>query len=294
MIIFHPPRRSNVEETSLDIQVHSDTVVFTLFGQYVLPRCGEIWIGSLIQAMAPLGISAGAVRTVVSRMKHKGYLESQQAGRQSFYRLTDMGLNEVRWGGVRMRSAPDSQWDGQWTVVTYSIPEEHRARRGALRWMLHVWGFGALSPGVWVSPGSLPREAEKHCQEIDVWKYVEVFRADHVGPSHPHDVVARAWPQLEALGDLYQTYLARHAPVLRDFKAGQLDDAKCFTAHLECLCEFVAITLHDPDLPSRLLPANCPRPAAQLLFEEITQALKEPAGRYFDSIYKTMKGQIPQ
>jgi phenylacetic acid degradation operon negative regulatory protein len=278
----------------LDIQVPSDTVVFTLYGQYVLPRCGEIWIGSLIQAMGLLGINAGAVRTVVSRMKRKGYLESQQVGRQSFYRLTDMGLNEIRWGGARMRVVPNTQWDGQWTVVTYSIPEEHRDRRGALRWMLHVWGFGALSPGVWVSPGSLPREAEERCREIDVWKYVEVFRADHVGPSQPHDVVARAWPQLEALGDLYRTYIAKHEPVLRDFGAGKLDDARCFAAHLRCACEFVAITLHDPALPSCLLPAGCPRPAAQLLFEEMTRALKEPAGRHFDSIYRTTKGQISQ
>jgi phenylacetic acid degradation operon negative regulatory protein len=278
----------------LDNQVHSDTVVFTLYGQYVLPRCGEIWIGSLIRAMIPLDFSAGAVRTVVSRMKRKGYLESQQVGRESFYRLTDMGLNEVRWGGVRMRVLPDSQWDGQWTVVTYSIPEEHRDRRGALRWMLHVWGFGPLAPGVWVSPGLLPREAERVCREIDVWKYLEVFRAEHVGPSQPHDVVARAWPQLDALGDLYRTYIAKHETVLRDCEAGALDDEKCFAAHLQCACEFVAITLHDPALPTRLLPANCPRPAAQLLFEGIAQALKEPAGRFFDSIYKTTKGQILQ
>ncbi len=278
----------------MDIQVHSDTVVFTLFGQYVLPRCGEIWIGSLIQAVAPLGLSAGAVRTVVSRMKRKGYLESQQVGRESFYRLTDMGLNEVRWGGVRMRVLPGSQWDGQWTVVTYSIPEEHRDRRSALRWMLHVWGFGPLAPGVWVSPGLLPREAEKVCREIDVWKYLEVFRADHVGPSQPHDVVARAWPQLEALGDLYQTYIAKHEMVLRDCEAGDLDDERCFAAHLQCACEFVATTLHDPALPTCLLPANCPRPAAQLLFEKIAQALKEPAGRFFDSICRTTRGQISQ
>jgi phenylacetic acid degradation operon negative regulatory protein len=278
----------------LDIQVHSDTVVFTLFGQYVLPRCGEIWIGSLIRAVAPLGLSAGAVRTVVSRMKRKGYLESQQVGRRSFYRLTEMGLNEVRWGGVRMRVESDSQWDGQWTVVAYSIPEEHRDRRSALRWMLHVWGFGSLAPGVWVSPGLLPFEAEKDCQEIDVWKYLEVFRADHVGPSQPHDVVTRAWPQLDALGDLYQTYIAKHETVLRDFEAGNLDDESCFAAHLQCACEFVAITLHDPALPTRLLPANCPRPAAQHLFEKIAHALKEPAGRFFDSIYETTKEGNPQ
>ena len=278
----------------MDIQVHPDTVVFTLYGQYVLPRGGEIWVGSLIHALAPLGFGAGAVRTVVSRMKRKGHLENRQVGRRSFYRLSAMGLNEIRWGGDRMRAAPDSQWDGQWTVVTYSVPEKHRGRRDTLRWMLHVWGFGALAPGTWVSPGPLPPEAEKDCRAIGVWEYVEVFRAGHLGPSRPGDVVARAWPQLEALGDLYRTYIARHEPALCNFKAGRLDDEQCFAAHLQCMCEFVAVTLHDPALPSRLLPANCPRPAAQLLFEEMKQALKKPAERFFDSIYETTKGLVPQ
>jgi phenylacetic acid degradation operon negative regulatory protein len=60
----------------LGTQVHPHTIIFSLYGQYVLPRGGEIWIGSLIRALAALDFNAGAVRALVSRMQRKGFLQS--------------------------------------------------------------------------------------------------------------------------------------------------------------------------------------------------------------------------
>ena len=48
--------------------------VFALFGQYVLPRGGEIWLGAMIRAMAAWDISEAAVRTTALRMKKEGFL----------------------------------------------------------------------------------------------------------------------------------------------------------------------------------------------------------------------------
>jgi len=128
----------------------------------VLPRGGEIWIGGLIRALAALDFSAGAVRTLVSRMRRKGFLQSRRLGRFSFYRLTDLGLKEVSWGGERAFAPPGGEWDGRWTVVTYSVPEKHRRRRDVLRASLNGLGFGALAPGTWISPRPLSPEAERN------------------------------------------------------------------------------------------------------------------------------------
>ncbi|RLC59083.1 MAG: phenylacetic acid degradation operon negative regulatory protein PaaX [Chloroflexota bacterium] len=271
----------------LGTQVHPHTFIFSLYGHYVLPRGGEIWIGSLIRALAALDFSAGAVRALVSRMQRKGFLQSRRVGRLSFYRLTDLGLQEVHRGGERAFAPPTAEWDGRWTVVTYSIPEKHRRRRDMLRRSLGSWGFGALAPGTWISPRPLSPEAESRLRDLDVWEYLEIFRAEHLGPSDQHTLVAHAWPQLSALGDRYRAYVARYEPVLRRFEAGTLDDEGCFTAHLRSLIDFVAITLEDPALPSALLPKDWPRPSAQSLFEELKRALAEPAERFFDAIYQT-------
>jgi len=261
-----------------------------LYGQYVLPRGEEIWIGSLIQALATLDFSAGAVRALVSRMKRKGLLQSRRAGRYSFYRLAELGLKEVHWGGKRAYAPPNDEWDGRWTVAIYSVPEKYRGRRDMLRRSLNWLGFGALAPGAWISPHSLSPETESKLRGLDVWQYVEAFRAEHLGPSDPRDLVPHAWPQLSALGDRYRAYIAEYEPVLHRFEAGVLDDEKCFAAHLRSLIDFVTIALEDPALPLSLLPEDWPCPSAQLLFEELRQALAKPAERFFDAIYET-KGE---
>lgn len=268
-------------------QVNPYTIIFSLYGKYVLPRGDEIWIGSLIRALATLDFSPGAVRTLVSRMQRKGFLQSQRLGRYSFYRLTDLGLKEVCWGGDQAFAPSAGEWDGRWTVVAYSVPEKHREQRDALRSSLKHWGFGALAPGTWLSPRSLPPMAERKWRELGMWEYLEVFRAEHLGPSDPCTLVVQAWPQLPALANHYRTYVAGYGPILGRFKDGTVDDEECFAVQLRSLVDFVAITLEDPALPAALLPEDWPRPSTQLLFEELQQTLTESAGRFFDAIYKT-------
>jgi len=279
--------RNGTTEKPLGARINSHTIIFSLYGSHVLPRGGEIWIGSLIRAMAALDFSPGAVRALVSRMQRKGFLQSRRLGRRSFYELTDWGLKNVRWGSERAFISPDDEWDGRWTVVTYSIPERHRKRRDALRAALNSWGFGALVPGIWISPHQFTPRVEKKWRELGVWQYLEIFRAEHLGPSDPSNLVAQVWPQLSEIRDRYSAYIAQYEPILRRFEAGAICDEECFAARLQCLFEFVAITLKDPALPPSLLPQAWPRSSAQRLFQTLLKALAKPANRFFDTIYKT-------
>ncbi|MDY7077200.1 MAG: PaaX family transcriptional regulator C-terminal domain-containing protein [Chloroflexota bacterium] len=265
---------------------YPSTIIFALFGQYVLPRGGEIWLGTLVRALASLNLGEAAARSNVLRMKKKGYLQSRRLGRRSFYWLTDMGLNRLNRGGFRFSISPDEEWDGRWTVAVYSIPEERREHRDALRNVLNWWGFGMLAPGTWISTRSLPSEAESKWRELGVWKYLDVFRAECLGPGDQSTVAAKAFPQLSTLADHYRDYIAECESVLRRFEAGLLDDEECFACRLRNISEFVPITLKDPTLPSSLLPDDWPCPTAQLLTQELQQALAEPAERFFDSIYE--------
>ena len=264
--------------------IHSYTLVFSLYGQYVLPREEGVWVGTLIRALAPLGYSAGAVRAMVSRMQRKGYLQGRRIGRHSFYRLTERGLKEVRRGGDRAFAASDDVHEERWTVVTYSVPERQRRQRDLLRDCLKWWGFGALAPGTWISPRMLRAEEEAKLRRLGVWEYLEIFRGTHLGPSDAHTLVAHAWPQLEHVAGRYRAYLVRYEPVLRRCEAGELDDEGCFATQLLSLCQFVAITLEDPALPPPLLPEDWPRPAAQALFKGLQHALSEPAACFFEAV----------
>ena len=120
-------------------------LVFTLFGDFLLHRPDPVWVGSLLSLLAPFDLSEGAVRTVLSRMTTKGWLEAERRGRNSFYRLTAKGRKLLEEGEARIYHPPrDEPWAGVWTLITYSIPEDRRQLRDRLRVRLSWLGCGSL------------------------------------------------------------------------------------------------------------------------------------------------------
>jgi phenylacetic acid degradation operon negative regulatory protein len=63
---------------------NTQDMVFTLYGDYIRHRGGEAWIGSLIELLGLFGISEQAVRSTLSRMSRKGWLNSRRTSRYSF------------------------------------------------------------------------------------------------------------------------------------------------------------------------------------------------------------------
>ena len=47
--------------------IRPQSMLFTLYGDYIVHRGGEVWVGSLIQIAAQFGLSAQAVRSSLSR-----------------------------------------------------------------------------------------------------------------------------------------------------------------------------------------------------------------------------------
>lgn len=263
------------------------SIIFALYGQYVLPRGGKIWLGTMIRAMATWGFSEAAVRSTALRMKKEGLLQSQRQGRRIAYWLTDKGLDRLNVGGFRFSIPPDEEWNGQWTIMVYSVPEKERGYRDELRSALHLWGFGMLAPGTWLSTRPLLPEIERELRELGVWKYVDVFRSEYLGPDDLSTIVAKAFPQLPALADDFRDYIINTEPLLHRYQTGQLDDEACFATRLQNLWVFASIANDDPILPPSLLPEDWPRPRAQSLCGELQRVLTEPAERFFDSIYET-------
>jgi phenylacetic acid degradation operon negative regulatory protein len=272
----------------LGAAVNPNFAILGMFGQYVLPRGGTIWLGSLIQAMAVWGFSEAAARSAILRLKRGGDIEGQRVGRRTFYSLTDAGLRHLDLGGFRFSFSPIRAWDGQWTVVIYSVPEDQRELRDALRDSLKWWGFGLLAPGTWVSARPLLPEMEQEWRQMGVWDYVDVFRSAYVGSSDLLVMVDRAFPELPALAASYQAYIAQSELVLRRLEAGRLEERVCFAVRLENLWDFYAIASEDPILPPDLLPEDWPRLRAEELSVQIRYVLAEPANGFFETLYETI------
>jgi len=269
--------------------------MLTLYGDYVLHKGGQIGIGSLVELLSNFGLSEQAIRSAVSRMCRSGLLKAKRAERKSYYSLTKDGHSLLTEGALRIFQRKQSRWDGNWNIVTYSIPETMRRSRDRLRLELGWLGYGPLGEATWISPLDLTLEVKNLLKRFKIESYVNIFSAQHQGDSDPKKIVARGW-NLEKIHRNYPTFINDSRPKLAEHRkrlqAGEtIKPSECFVARFELIHEYRKLPFFDPDLPLELLPDNWLRPQAAALFEEYHGLLTEKANEYFDSVAENYEAQ---
>jgi phenylacetic acid degradation operon negative regulatory protein len=267
----------------------------TLYGDYVLHRGGEIGIGSLVRLLSNFGLSEQAIRSAVSRMCRSGLLKAKRTKRKSYYSLTSEGHNLLTEGAQRIFKRKNSHWDGNWNIVTYSIPERMRQARDRLRLELGWLGYGALGEATWISPYDLTKEVKNLLKRLNIEQYVHVFTAQHQASTDPCMIVSHCW-DLGKIHQKYADFLTEYRPKLEEHRkrlqAGEtIEPSECFVARFNLIHEYRKLPFLDPDLPRELLPENWLRPQAAALFDEYHGLLTEKANEYFDSVSKSYQAQ---
>ena len=260
----------------------------TLYGDYVLHRDGKIGIGSLVRLLSNFGLSEQAIRSAVSRMCRSGILKANRANRKSYYLLTSEGHSLLTEGAQRIFQRKESPWDGNWNIVTYSVPETMRQARDRLRLELGWLGYGPLGEATWICPHDRTREVKSLLRKFNIEKYVNVFSAQHQGNTDPSKIISRCW-DLDKIYQKYADFLAEYRPKLEEhlkrLQAGEtIEPSECFVARFNLIHEYRKLPFFDPDLPLELLPENWLRPQAAALFDKYHGLLTEKANEYFDSV----------
>ena len=191
----------------------SQGMVFTLYGDYIRYRGGEIWTGSLIKLLLHLGMSEQAVRSVLSRMWKKWWLRRRRVGRKSYYSLTKKSEKLLAAGAQRIFEPEDGEWSGDWYLVGYNIPESHRHERNKLRRQLTWMGCGAFNTAIWISPWDVTESVLEVSRRLQIEDYVQVFRARHLGFADPKVLAARCW-DLERINAQYASFVEKYEPML--------------------------------------------------------------------------------
>ena len=140
------------------VMANVQSMIFTIYGDYIHHYGNKIWTGSLIRLMKEFGYNEQSVRVAVSRMTKQGWLESEKQGNKSYYYLTPRGEARIEEAGKRIFKLKPDEWDGKWRMLMYTIPEENRHIRDELRKELLWSGFGSFSNGCWISPNNLEKE----------------------------------------------------------------------------------------------------------------------------------------
>lgn len=272
-------------------------LVFSLFGEYLLDRPGPVWVGSLIEMLAPFELSSGAARTVLSRMSRKGWLRAERIGRHGFYELSLRGRRLLEEGSRRIHDPPrDEAWDGTWVLVTYTVPEELRSARDGLRDRLLWLGCGSLGNGLWISPHDIVEPVRAAADELGIGDRVEAFRAEHAGFSDTARLVAQCW-DLSAIQRRYERFIRTTNPLYLDALAaarrGDLGPETAFVRRFRLIHEYREFPLVDPYLPRALLPKEWPGECAAWLFEHYRELLSEPADHHVDQVLVTAQDAVP-
>ncbi len=266
----------------------SQNMIFTLYGDYIRYRGGEAWTSSLIELLSLFGLSDQAVRSTLSRMSQKGWLESRRVGKYSFYSLTPKSRALLEEGARRIFQPRSDPWDGRWYLLIYTIPESKRHLRRGLRRRLRWLGFGALNPSTWISPRDVLAEVEQIATTLRVRPYVEFFAADHQGFASGEEIVARCW-DLERLNSYYADLIDRYGPLFEESKArlmtgDGLEPQEYFMRRFMLIHDYRSSPYVDPNLPIELLPDDWLGERASQLFRQYHDLLTEQAEAYVDSV----------
>jgi phenylacetic acid degradation operon negative regulatory protein len=268
----------------------SQGMIFTLYGDYIRYRGGEIWTGSLIKLLKHLGMSEQAVRSALSRMWKKGWLKRRRAGRRSYYSLTDKSQELLTAGAQRIFEPGDGEWSGDWYVVAYNVPEEKRHQRNRLRRELTWMGCGAFNTAIWISPHDIASSVREVSRRLGIEEYVQVFRSAHLGFTDAKELVARCW-DLDRINGQYASFINKYRPLLsRDRERlgewDKVDPAECFTRRFMLLHEYREFPFVDPHLPPELLPSDWLSAQATELFKEYYALLTAKANQFVDSVFE--------
>jgi phenylacetic acid degradation operon negative regulatory protein len=239
-------------------------LLLTLLGDYWWQRTDPLPSAAIVALLGEFGVSDSAARAALSRLTRNGLLLTAKSGRRTFSRLSSRAAAILDDGARRIFSfgAANQPWDGMWSLVAFSIPEDNRPARDALRKQLRWLGFAPLYDGLWVSPRDHAAEVIGYLKDLGVTT-ATAFRATSV-PAEC-DIPARAW-DLAGLRMQYEEFIA-FAGNLRDATvAGQVVPTEALVARTRVMDEWRAFPGLDPDLPAELLPVAWPRERARELF----------------------------
>jgi phenylacetic acid degradation operon negative regulatory protein len=270
------------------IQARFSTVIYTLFGAFIVPRGGKVHVASLIDLVFPLGFSPNAIRLGLSRMARQGVFDIKKSGRRSYYSLNVKGMKWMEQGRVRAFEVKRRKWDGRWRLVVYNFPETMRDLRDKLRCKLQSLGYANVSASFWISPYDLQAELSRYMEEKSMLDYVETFTADYTGKRRDKELAATVW-RIDDLTRQYRIFMRKYEKLISAYNRSAkserpMDLADCFARRFCMTAEYVALRLADPMLPSELLPENWAGIQAEGIYDDLLRLLKPRADAFVDSV----------
>ncbi|WP_261164322.1 PaaX family transcriptional regulator C-terminal domain-containing protein [Microbacterium sp. Marseille-Q6965] len=265
-----------------------------LLGDHWYLRSEPVPSAALVDLLAVFDITASGARAAIQRLAQRGFFTLVKQGRQTAYSVPPMSQERVNEHVRRLfLSHLPPEWDGTWTLVAYSLPEDAKEVRRAIRERLRQQGFGNLYDAVWVRPGD---HAEQVAQVRRAFR--GALRAEQLtaftGARLPEQAGARSIRDAFGLAELARDYRAfnrRWRPVAErvEAAANATDPGlggEALRVRASIMADWRRLRHADPLLPHELLGDDYPLHEAVTICTTVYDGL----GPYAEAAFRRILG----
>ena len=274
-----------------NLLLRANSMVMTLYGDVFASKGQAIWLGSLIQLLAPFGISARQVRTSVFRLTSDQWFDIARMGRRSYYGLSTDGLQRVQHAGKRIYEFSSAPWDGYWTLIVIDAKWRLSARQKLRRELL--WdGFGQLAPNIFAHPRADQQSLFEILQACQAEPHVTVLKATSL-ETYSRKPLIDLMQQTFGLAQIdsaWRQFMKRFSSLTAT--ASKLSPAEAFYVRTLLIHEYRRILLRDPNLPDELLPTAWSGLEARQLCQALYQDVKPASEAYLIETVQTREGVL--
>jgi phenylacetic acid degradation operon negative regulatory protein len=267
----------------------SKSLVMTIFGDAIAPHGGRLWLGSLIELVAPLGATDRLVRTSVFRLVQEGWLVANREGRRSSYALQPDAEPRFARANRRIYAPPGVDWDGRWTLLLAPNGSIDTSLRAAVRKEFEWEGFAMLAPGLLAHPAADQDGVAEVLRRVDGAGKVFVCAATELPgiKARPLAELVREGWDLSGVVAGYRRFVADFSPLLDLLRTEPAPDPQpAFMVRTLLIHAYRRVQLHDPMLPLALLPQPWPGSEAYALAQAIYRLVWAPAERHLMDVLR--------
>lgn len=255
------------------LSLRAASVIVTIYGDIVVPRGGTLWMGSLIQIGAGLGLSETLVRTAVSRLVMTGSLTGMREGRRSYYQLADNAVQEFAAADALLFGTPKIAKG--WAIHQGQLSDD----------ILRQATLARIGPDLYLRP-------RHQGEQLNIPGLC--FTADLMsGQENLRDYAAGLW-DMAGLAARYQHFLTLFSPLAAGQQAGAFAPQTAMAIRLLMVHAYRQVVLRDPHLPDEALPTQWPARPAGNLFRSLYLALSPGADAHIAGHCENAAGKLPR
>lgn len=254
-------------------------LILALLGEFVIDGdTGPVPASAFIELLEAAGIAAPATRATLDRVEQRGLIARERRGREIVFSPTPNGVTVLREATERVRDPhPFHAPLGQWTFVSFTLPEDLRSLRSRLRSTLTWEGFAPLRDGLWVAPGEIDLTAALEAMRADLPPAaILAFHGRELAGFPMADSVRSAW-DVEAIR-------AEHHMFIDTWGAPADESPSALVTRIMLVADWLALLRADPGLPRELLDDDWPADRSLTLYRELRAQTTEPALREFTAL----------